>query len=315
MTAKRFLSTFLLGLFSMFLVVCVQAEAQYRTFVSGTGSDTPPCSRAFPCKSLTYAVGQTVVGGEVYVLDALEQQGIFAPVSIYQSISIIGAGARAGISGLLIVNPEAGGQVLLKGLDINALGGGTAITVGVAGVTLVVDDCTIKNGINGIFFAPSGTGTSNLIVRNSIVTKNAAGVSTGTNAGIFIQPGSGAKAVAVIENVNVNNNNYGIRAFDNSTVTIRNSVSAENVWAGIRSEAAAAGPVSVFVEHSQVSHNGGSGVVAIGNNAVLRISDVTITNNGTGVNYVSPGIVCSFGNNAIAGNTATVAPNCTVPLN
>ena len=97
-------------------------------------------------------------------------------------------------------------------------------------------------------------------------------------------------------------------------MTIRNSVSTENVWAGIRSEAVAGGPVAVFVEHSQVSHNGGGGVVASGATAVLRISDVTITNNGTGVNYVSGGIVYSFGNNAIAGNTSTLAPTPT-PLN
>jgi parallel beta helix pectate lyase-like protein len=312
MTAKRFLPTFILGLLAM-LLVCVQAEAQqYRTFVSGTGNDANPCTRALPCESLSQGINQAITGGEVYVLDALEQQGIFAPIYIFKSVSIIGAGARAGISGRLVVSPEAGGQVLLKGLDINELGGD--IEVQVAGVTLVVDDCTIANGLDGIAFLPSGTGTSNLIVRNSIITKNVAGVSTGLNAGILIQPSSGAKAVAVIENVNVNNNNYGIRAFDNSTVTIRNSVSTENVWAGVRSEATASGPVSVFVEHSQVSHNGGGGVVASGANAVLRISDVAIFKNGVGVNYASGGIVYSYGNNAIAENTSTLAPTLT-PLN
>ena len=311
MTAKRFLSTFLLVL-AMFLV-CAQAEAsEFRTFASGVGNDANPCTRALPCQSLNVAIINVVTGGEVYVLDALEQQGVFVPFTINKSVSIIGAGARAGFSGHLIVSPEAGGQVLLKGLDINALG--SSIDVTVAGITLVIDDCTIANGTYGILFAPTGTGTSNLIVRNSIVTKNNVGVSTGVNAGILIQPTSGAKAVAVIENVNLNNNNYGVRAFDNSTVTIRNSVSSENVWAGVRSEATSGGPVSVFVEHSQVSHNGGGGVVASGATATLRISDTTITNNGTGISYSSGGTVCSFGNNAIAGNGNTLAPNCTIPL-
>jgi hypothetical protein len=314
MTAKRFLSTFILGLLSM-VFVCVHAEAQtaYRTFVSGVGNNANPCTRALPCQTLSYAVSQTVTGGEVYVLDALDEEWIFAQTYIFKSVSIIGAGARAGITGILNIAPEAGGQVLLKGLDLNAPGG-NGIQVQTAGITLVVDDCTIKNGINGIAFVPSGSATSNLIVRNSIITRNNIGVSTGVNAGILIQPGSGGKAVAVIENVNLNNNNYGVRAFDNSTVTIRNSVLTENVWAGVRSEATAGGPVSVFVEHSQVSHNGGSGVNAAGATAVLRISDVTITNNAVGVNYSTGGTVCSFGNNAITGNTSTLTPTCIISL-
>lgn len=309
MTAKRFLSTFILGLLSMFLV-CIHAEAQtaYRTFVSGVGNNANPCTRALPCQTLSYAVNQTVTGGEVYVLDALDEEWIFAQMYVFKSVSIIGAGARAGITGVLNIAPEAGGQVLLKGLDLNAPGG-NGIQVQTAGITLVVDDCTIKNGINGIAFVPQGTATSNLIVRNSIITRN-----NGGNAGIWIQPGSGGKAVAVIENVNLNNNTYGVRAFDNSMVTIRNSVATENVWAGVRSETTAGGAVSVLVEHSQVSHNGGSGVVASGANAVLRISDVSIFKNAAGVVYVSGGIVYSYGNNVIAENTSTSPPTL-IPLN
>ncbi|HZF11166.1 MAG TPA: right-handed parallel beta-helix repeat-containing protein [Thermoanaerobaculia bacterium] len=312
MTAKRYLPTFLLGLLSL-LFVCAHAEAQSPfTFVSGAGSDANPCTRALPCQTLSRGASQVTIGGEVYVLDALDEDAQFSQMYIFKSLSIIGAGARAGITGILNIAPETGGQVLLKGLDINAPGG-NGIQVQTTGITLVVDDCTIKNGVNGIAFVPQGTGTSNLIVRNSIITKNVAGISTGSNAGIFIQPGSGAKAVAMIENVNVNNNNYGIRAYDNSTVTVRNSVSTENVWAGIRSEAVSGGPVAVFVEHSQVSHNGGGGVVAVGATAVLRITDVTITNNATGVNYTTGGIVYSFGNNAIAGNASTLPPT-PIPL-
>jgi hypothetical protein len=238
-------------------------------------------------------------------------------VNIPKSISIIGAGARSGITGIVTVAPEAGGQVLLKGLDINALSS-DGILVQSSGITLVIDDCTIVNGSFGITFTPSGTATSNLVVRNSTISRNNAAGPSSTTAGIFIQPvstGTTGKAVVVIENTNINNNTFGIRAFDYSTVTVRNSVVTQNLWAGIRSEAQASplGPVTVFVEHSQVSHNSGNGVLAAGSTATMRLSDVTITDNGAGIVYINGGIVYSFGNNSVSGNPTTMPPTL-IPL-
>jgi hypothetical protein len=295
-----------------------QAQSAYRTFVSGTGSDTNPCTRALPCQTLPAAIAQTVTGGEVYVIDALETQGIFVPVYITKSVSIIGAGARTGITGAFVVAPEVGGQVLLKGLDINAVGA-DGILVQTSGITLVVDDCTIVNGFYGIAFFPSGTATSNLVVRNSTISRNNAGGSGSTTAGIFIQPvstGTTGKAVVVIENTNINNNIFGIRAYDYSTVTVRNSVITQSLWAGIRSEqqASVLGPVTVFVEHTQVSHNAGNGVFALGSpTATIRLSDVTITDNGAGIAYANGAIVWSFGNNSVSGNPSTMPPT-PIPL-
>jgi len=300
MNTKRFRSTVLLGLLYLF-VLCIHAEAQ--TFVSGKGQDTGACPRATPCLTLSYSLSQTPLGGRVYVLDALEEDRRFAPLAISQSVSIIGAGARAGVRGNIYVTPEVGGQVLLKGLDIRA-GGGTGLAIQGERLTVVVDDCTITDGADGITFSPTGAANSNLNVRNSIIARN-------STAGLYIQPLSTGKALVVIENVNVNNNGQGVLAYDNSTVTLRNSVSSENVFSGVRSEAVAGGQVSVFVEHSQMSHNGGSGVIAVGATAVVRITDVTITNNLVGVNYSSGGVVYSYGNNAIAANASTLAPTVT----
>ena len=41
-----------------------------RTFVSGTGLDTNPCSLTAPCRTFTQAISQTNAGGEVVVLTA-----------------------------------------------------------------------------------------------------------------------------------------------------------------------------------------------------------------------------------------------------
>ncbi len=320
MNARSLNTTVTLMLASLFLWgTNAQAQSAYRTFVSGTGSDTNPCTRALPCQTLPTAIAQTVTGGEVYVIDALDTPGIFFPVTITKSVSIIGAGARTGITGAFTVAPEAGGQVLLKGLDINAVGAADGILVQTSGITLVVDDCTIVNGFYGIAFLPSGTATSNLIVRNSTISRNNAGGSGSTTAGISIQPvstGTTGKAVAVIENTNINNNIVGIRAFDYSTVTVRNSVVTQSVWAGIRSEqqASVLGLVTVFVEHTQVSHNAGNGVYALGSpTASIRLSDVTITDNGAGIVYANGASVFSFGNNSVSGNPTTMPP-IVIPL-
>jgi Right handed beta helix region len=302
MTARGLKSTLILGLAFLFTSV-LQAEAQtaYRTYVSGgSGNDSNPCTRALPCQTLRAAMFQTNTAGVVEVVDASEDFGIFAgPVTISKSISIISSGGRAGISGALLVSPEAGGQVLLRGLDFSVGGGGVQVSTGV-GVSLVIDDCTFTN--TNILFQPSGTVTSNLVVRNSVVSGNLSGT------GIVIQPQSTGKATAVIENVIVNNNSFGIRAYDYANVTVRNSVITENTASGIRCDSSVGGLVSVFVEHSQSSHNAGNGVIAVGSMAVARLTEVTITDNGNGVYYVSGGTVCSFGNNSIAGNTFTLAP-------
>jgi hypothetical protein len=40
-----------------------------RTFVSGHGADSNPCSLVAPCRSFTQALTQTNAGGEITILD------------------------------------------------------------------------------------------------------------------------------------------------------------------------------------------------------------------------------------------------------
>jgi Right handed beta helix region len=296
------------------LVSIQQAQAQStRTFISGLGSDANPCTRALPCQTLANALPNTASGGEIYVLDAAELVGGPA-VTITKSVSIIGAGARGGVtSAALIVSPPAGGQVVLKGLDINANGGGAGVSVTTSvGISLVIEDCTIFNAIgSGINFTPQpGTAPSYLFVRNSTIYNNRGGF---TGAGIFIQPGSTAPSIAVLDGVHVNGNGFGVWAFAYTNVTIRNSVVSQSTASGIRADSST-GPATILVEHSQSSHNAGNGVIAVGAAAIARITDVTITDNVNGVIAVTGGQVISFGNNSIDGNVNNGAPTSTISL-
>jgi hypothetical protein len=302
-----------IGLLSLLLCVPrLQAQTLTRSFISGLGSDTNPCTRALPCQTLSGALANTTAGGEIDILDGTELL-LTTPVTIAKSVSIIGAGARGGVTGELIISPPAGGQVLLKGLDINANSQvGVSVTTSV-GISLVIEDCTIVNGIVGINFAPqASTATSYLVVRNSTIENNNASVSF---AGIFVQPGSTGPSFVVLDGVHLNSNEFGVRAFDYATVTIRNSVASQNTASGIRADStSSAGPATILVEHSQSSHNHGNGVIAVGT-AVVRITDVTVTDNlANGVAAVSGGQVISFGNNSIDGNVVNGMPTSTISL-
>ena len=311
MRFASFLGCLLLPLF----VPQLQAQTLTRTFISGLGSDSNPCSRAQPCMTLSGALANTSSGGEIDVLDATELLTAGTnPLTITKSVSIIGAGARGGVTGELIISPPAGGQVLLKGLDINANNQvGVSVTTSV-GITLIVEDCTIINGITGINFNPGlSTATSYLVVRNSTIDNNKASPS-GNVGGVVIQPGSTGPSIAVLEGVHVNGNYVGVWAFDYANVTIRNSVMSQSTFAGVKSQSNLGATVTVLIEHSQSSHNGSNGVVAVGTGAVARISDVTITDNVNGLVTGSGGSIISFGNNSLDGNGTNGAPTSTITL-
>jgi hypothetical protein len=294
---------------SWLLLSVQQAQAQStRTFISGLGSDTNPCTRALPCQTLAGALPNIASGGEIYIVDAAELVG--GPTfTITKSVSIIGAGSRGGVqTGALIAAPPPGGLVVLKGLDINANGAvGVSVTTS-QGLSLVIEDCTIFNGLGILFTPQAGTAPSYLYVHNSTIHGN------GSSTGVYIKPGGTSPSIAVLDGVHADGNYLGVWTFDYSNVTVRNSSVSQSMWAGIRADSSG-GPATILVEHSQSSHNGSYGVVAIGgSNAVVRISDVTITDNFIGVGTVSGGQLISFGNNSIDGNTTNGAPTSTIAL-
>src|SRR5215831_4846127 len=70
---------------SLLLILASGASAQVqRTFVSGGGSDSNPCSRTAPCRTFGQALSQTSSGGEVVALDSAG----YGPFSITQAVSI-----------------------------------------------------------------------------------------------------------------------------------------------------------------------------------------------------------------------------------
>jgi len=192
----------------------VVASAQ-RTFVSSKGIDANPCTLVLPCRGFAAAVAQTATDGEVIVLDSAG----YGAVTITKSVSLLAPpGTYAGISvnsGDGITIDGTGIRVVLRGLTITGLGGGTTDGIEfIQGAELTVESCEIAGmGVNGIEVAAGST-----IVRNTVLRENGA-------AG-FYAVGSGV--IATLSGVHSERNGAGARANFGASIAIADSVLARN---------------------------------------------------------------------------------------
>src|SRR5215471_12301990 len=104
-------------LFLAFAASLSHAQGVQRTFVSGLGNDSNPCSRTAPCRTFGQAISQTNSGGEVYVLDSAG----FGAFAITKPVSIVAPqGVTAGISVFsgdgITINAGASDVIILRGL-------------------------------------------------------------------------------------------------------------------------------------------------------------------------------------------------------
>src|SRR6476660_8749513 len=185
----------------------VNAQAT-RTWVSGVGDASNPCSRTAPCKTFAGAISKTAPGGEINVLDP----GGFGAVTITKPITISSEGFEAGVlvsgTNAIIVNvPNATDTVILRGLDIEGLGTGLSGVTILTGGNVTVEKCTINKftvaGINvTTTVANSQLHVSNTIIRNS-------GAGGASNAGIFANPS--AALTVTVDHARFDHNTAGIK--------------------------------------------------------------------------------------------------------
>jgi hypothetical protein len=199
-----------------------------RTWVSGTGDDVNPCSRTAPCKTFAGAISKTAAGGEINCLDP----GGYGAVTITKAMTIsciyTEGGALAGGNGI-VVNAGATDAVFIRGLDIFGVNPPSNGVRFIAGGSLHIEECVIRrfNAANsaGVSFAPSGS--SKLVIRNTIIADNGNGA---TGGGVVIQPtGAGAASALIVDSVISNNGGSGISATGTVNVRVGNtSIFANN---------------------------------------------------------------------------------------
>jgi hypothetical protein len=289
----------------------------------GVGGDVNPCSRTAPCKTFAGAISKTAAGGEINCLDLAG----YGTLTITKSITIdctgtFGSALSSSTTGVLLNG--AGIEVVLRGLSIN---GGTPTTPGVNGIrflngsTLLVENCIILGFRSG---SPNGYGikiepstAASVVVSNTVITNNGTG---STGGGVLIQPtGAGGTVRATFNNVQiVNNIGDGVRVDTTGNTGSGVAVTLEDVRisggaraVSVNTPGGAAG-AAILINDSVVSNASVAGLQTTGANAVIRASDTSIIGNGTGVNAIS-GVIATFGNNRLVGNSAKGAFTLTLP--
>src|SRR5215470_1478491 len=135
--------------------------SQIRTYVSGLGDDSGPCTETAPCRTFDAAIKLTLAGGQIFVLDSAN----YGPVTIDKALTIISEGSVAGVlamTGGVGIKVSAGPNdvVSLRGLDLDGSGKANYGIYFYSGQALSIQKSTVRNfAIAGINFAPSGAST------------------------------------------------------------------------------------------------------------------------------------------------------------
>jgi hypothetical protein len=289
-----------------------------RTFVSAAGSDANPCTITQPCASFAHAYSLTAANGIIAALDP----GKYGPLTITGAITINGKGWAA------ITAPAAGNgititagttdNVALIGLAIDGAGAGyDGIVLNSAG-SLTVSNCTVQNFINnggnvttgnGILIQPS-SGTISFVITNTIASNN------GRNGVYYLPSGGTPQADGVITHLVATSNGIGI-SIDTSghggatTVVVSNSI-ASNSQGGFFIDNGAAS-LTVSIDNTSVSGNGGDGISALGTSNVILGRSVITGNSPLGIhNATSPNTFFSYNDNRINSNVTDIGAT---PLN
>jgi hypothetical protein len=295
-----------IAIFAFAFATMAQAQAT-RTWVSGVGDDANPCSRTAPCKTFAGAISKTAVDGEIDALDS----GGFGAVTITKSITIDGDSNLAGIlttlgsTGVIVNISAASGSnfVQLRNLSFNGGGsGGNGIRLinGVSGLTVSVENCVIfgfRSG-NGRGISDERSQSGELYVQDTLIKNN-------SGSGAVMIPSGAAVIKATFEHCQFENNgSAGIALEPNVDATANNCTSVENAGAGFFAEGNAT--ANLNLQNCIASHNG-QGITA-NTNAVVRVSNTQVTNNGTGLNNTAGGQISSYGNNNVTANGAGNGP-------
>ena len=291
-----------------FSLLATSASAQVaRVFLAGTGNDAGDCTnQSTPCRSLQGAVTACPVNGEIIILD----NGGYGGASITKSLTVnASAGVVAFIARSIFVNIASTDKVVLRGLSMNGIVFGDTDGILFQGSgTLVLENSIMAGFYDGIYQTAAG---SNLIVNNCEFRNN-------TTAGVWNASGSNTNSNTAIENSRFEyNGNSAVRA-DSGTasVSIRNSVFANNSEGVIAFSLSQTQPVLIVVDTCTIAHNT-RGIEAAANaaaSATVRVTNSTIYHNVYGMFLVNSGTIESYGNNRVLANTNSSTFSGTVLL-
>ena len=326
---RALISNFALPLSVACLSVIAEAQVQ-QSFVASYGNDANDCSRTLPCRSFATAIAFLPAKGEVIVIDAAG----YGTLTISQSISIISPpGVYAGVSSVagdaITINvPSGQGAVLLRNLTVTGLGGLNGIAYR-SGDELLLDHMRVAGFTSaGVFTSLANPGR--LTVKNSIIRNNGFGIAkdNATTTALVLTV-TGTLLTDNVTSVDLWSN-YSVLIADTTITAGRDGLFlhggtgtsyvecvrctiAALTGSGVKADQQSLATLVTQLTDSTISKNLGNGIAAT-NGAVVRVSDVTIANNGVGIAPLAGGSqAVSWGDNRLVGNGTNGAFSSTVP--
>jgi parallel beta helix pectate lyase-like protein len=305
------------------LLMSAAAHAQaFRTYLSGGGSDSNPCSLVAPCRLLPAAIAAVGSGGEIWMLDSANYNT--SPVNVNKSVTILAVpgalGSVVALGGNAINIGTAGVKVALRNLVIVPFAGGGGVNgiVMSAGASLTVEKCLIANlpadGINVNANAASvlvtdtairSNGGSGLLVAGGArATVTRATISGNANSGVYVLGNGSGTTTADIADSTLGANWDGVRGHSTGTpvkASVRDSQLVGNGQAGAIAQSGGAS-VTLSVSSNVVSNNA-FGIVANGAGTKVWATGNTVSDNGTGLHNDPPALFESATDNAVRNNT------------
>jgi hypothetical protein len=278
------------GLVCLWLAAPSARAASTRAYVSVTGNDANICSDpATPCRTFSGAIAQLLPGGEVVVRDS----GTYGGGTISQAVTINAAGVAALVAVPITVNAQPNDVVTFRGVTFFAPtpGTGTALTFN-GGGGLNLEGCVFHGWATGLSFNVAGRlNVSDTTVRDHTAT------------GIYLNSTTG-EILASFERTRLLGNANGLWVASQAKATIRGSVISGNAT-GLAVSPNDGSLPELSVEACVVTHNSSAGVSSWG--GTTRVSNSTVTNNGTGLYQAGPAVLVSRTNNTIEGNGTDTA--------
>jgi hypothetical protein len=191
-----------------------------------------------------------------------------------------------------------GKSVVLKFQHMGFSNTGNVIGFQSGGGTLIFEDCVIEDaGATALDIEPPVP--FNLVVTNSRISNNAAGV--------LLKPAAGGSVTATFDRVTIVNNNGGGLKTDSTngpvSVDISNSTISNNAGNGMNAVGGAGGTNMYNIHNSVIAKNGVAGLQANGATAAALV-DTTLfdTNTSGATSVVAGGRLLTYGNNRIVGS-------------
>jgi len=289
-----------------------------RTFVSTSGSDANPCTRAAPCRNFTAAIANTLAGGEVVALDS----GGYGPFAVTKALTVAGApGAHVAVTAFagnaLTVDVGSSDTVILRNLHLTGLGAERGIEFNTAGSLHV--ESVVASGFTILGLGAAGDGMSLFVVDSQFRDNDDYGLYTEGAVSAEIEntraEGNGITGFAfttgsiatVRGSASTQNGQFGYWIVGASQVAIEDSLADGNAFDGVSVTTGGVGNLTGDV----LSNNGASGVFTLDPGSVVRVGGSTVTGNNVGLDR-GDGTFESYGDNLVRGNGTNTSGTITV---